>query len=39
MADTELLTAFRFEVQLRRSPASPSGGRRLAQLVLGEAVA
>ena len=31
MADTELLTAFRFEVQLRRSPASPSGGRRLAQ--------
>jgi phage tail-like protein len=28
---TELLTAFRFEVQLRRTPASPLGGRRLAQ--------
>lgn len=31
MAEPELLTAFRFEVQLRRSPASPLGGRRLAQ--------
>lgn len=31
MAESELLTAFRFEVQLRRSPASPAGGRRLAQ--------
>ncbi len=31
MASPELLTAFNFEVQLRRSPASPLGGRRLAQ--------
>jgi phage tail-like protein len=31
MAGPELLTAFNFEVQLRRSPASPLGGRRLSQ--------
>jgi phage tail-like protein len=28
---TELLTAFRFELQLRRSPVSPLGGRQLGQ--------